>query len=95
VARQNSDLLLNHGNEPAFGQGCIRAILLIFGITRGKNRIAQVGRRLAEKLLKSLPQITGDIELEGLDPDVVEAACLAHDLAHPRLDTLRKKRWIN
>ena len=37
VARQNSDLLLNHGNEPAFGQGCVRAILVIFGITRTKS----------------------------------------------------------
>ena len=41
-------------------------------------RVAQVGRRLAEKLLKRLR----DAE-SVLDPDVVECACLAHDLGHP------------
>jgi hypothetical protein len=38
VARQNSDLLLNHGNEPVFGRGCVRAIPVIFDITRTKSR---------------------------------------------------------
>jgi dGTPase len=44
-------------------------------------QVAQVGRRLAERLLKLDPEL---VEIsEGLDPDVVEAACLAHDLGHP------------
>jgi dGTPase len=44
-------------------------------------QVAQVGRRLAERLIalhaSKLENSTG------LDPDVVEAACLAHDLGHP------------
>lgn len=44
-------------------------------------KVAQVGRRLAERLLKEYP---AEIEaLGGLDPDVVETAGLAHDLGHP------------
>jgi dGTPase len=44
-------------------------------------KVAQVARRLAEKLQKDCPD-----EVEawgGIDPDVVEAAALAHDLGHP------------
>jgi dGTPase len=44
--------------------------------------VAQVGRRLAEKLVAR----HSDRELSrvgGIDPEVVEAACLAHDLGHP------------
>ena len=44
-------------------------------------QVAQVGRRLAEKLNRDYPELP--TEFEGLDPDVVEAACLAHDLGHP------------
>jgi dGTPase len=40
-------------------------------------KVAQLGRRLAEHLKKQHP------ELQALDPEVVEAACLAHDLGHP------------
>src|SRR6266436_2167187 len=44
-------------------------------------QVAQVGRRLAERLLA----LNSDLVLlsDGLDPDVVEAACYAHDLGHP------------
>ena len=43
--------------------------------------VAQIGRRLAEKLIAEQPdEVEG---LGGVDPDVVEAAALAHDLGHP------------
>ena len=44
-------------------------------------QVAQVGRRLAERLLKVHPAEVDNSD--GLDPDVVEAACQAHDLGHP------------
>jgi dGTPase len=44
-------------------------------------QVAQVGRRLAERLIHLHPKEVN--ASEGLDPDVVEAACLAHDLGHP------------
>jgi dGTPase len=44
-------------------------------------QVAQVGRRLAEKLRLRYEQLTE--EIGGMDPDVVEAACFAHDLGHP------------
>lgn len=44
-------------------------------------QVAQVGRRLAERLLAVHPQEVA--QSDGLDPDVVEAACYAHDLGHP------------
>jgi dGTPase len=44
-------------------------------------QVAQVGRRLAERLRHLYPKEVN--ASEGLDPDVVEAACLAHDLGHP------------
>lgn len=43
-------------------------------------KVAQVGRRLAQKLCKEQPK---DALHRGLDPEVVEAACIAHDLGHP------------
>lgn len=44
-------------------------------------QVAQVGRSLAKRLRQRFPEIWH--LSEGLDPDVVEAACLAHDLGHP------------
>ena len=43
--------------------------------------MAQVGRRLAQRLLKTEHDKAECIG--GIDPDVVEAACVAHDLGHP------------
>jgi len=43
-------------------------------------QVAQVGRSLAEKLLKLQEELAKGILLE---PHAVEAACLAHDLGHP------------
>ena len=43
-------------------------------------QVAQVGRRLAEKLKLKQGVLAGDY---GLNEDVCEAACLAHDLGHP------------
>lgn len=42
--------------------------------------MAQVGRRLAQKLLDEQEE---DAKYRGLHPEVVEAACIAHDLGHP------------
>ncbi|MCY1138920.1 dNTP triphosphohydrolase [Actinoplanes sp. Pm04-4] len=45
-------------------------------------KVGQVGRRIADLL--SLSTESEDIEAGGgLDPDTVEAACLAHDVGHP------------
>lgn len=43
-------------------------------------QVAQAGRRLAEKLIIRQPELA---EHHAIDPDVVEAACLAHDIGHP------------
>lgn len=44
-------------------------------------KVAQVARRLAERLVAEQPEVAEVIG--GIDPDVVEAAALAHDLGHP------------
>lgn len=43
-------------------------------------KVAQVGRRLAEKCVEDSPELASAV---GIHPEVVEAACLAHDLGHP------------
>ncbi len=45
--------------------------------------VAQIGRRLTEQLLADAEQGRIAERIGGLDADVVEAACLAHDLGHP------------
>lgn len=44
-------------------------------------QVSQVGRSLAQKLRHCQPELVD--EAGGIDPDVVEAACLSHDLGHP------------
>lgn len=44
-------------------------------------QVAQVGRRIAEILLAT--QRSEIRKVGGLDPDAVEASCLAHDIGHP------------
>ena len=44
-------------------------------------KVAQVARRLAERLVAEQPDVADVVG--GVDPDVVEAAALAHDLGHP------------
>lgn len=43
-------------------------------------KVAQIGRRLSEHIIASDPERASRV---GLHPEVVEAACLAHDLGHP------------
>ncbi len=46
-------------------------------------KVAQIARRLAEKLLRDLQQTEETPGLRPPDPDLAEASALAHDLGHP------------
>jgi len=57
--------------------------------------VAQIGRRIAEKLLQDASE-TDRPELEQvLSPDVVEASALAHDLGHPPLGHITEQELNN
>ncbi|MCW1987643.1 UNVERIFIED_ORG: dGTPase [Sphingomonas sp. R1F5B] len=48
-------------------------------------KVAQIGRRLAENCIRTCAKNEQSdwIAWHGLDPETVEAACIAHDLGHP------------
>lgn len=50
-------------------------------------KVAQVARRIAERLLRDNPSLAAH-----LDPEVVEAAALAHDLGHPPFGHVAEKQ---
>lgn len=52
-------------------------------------KVAQVGRRFAE-YIQRVDSTAGSFA-EVLDPDLIEAACLAHDLGHPPFGHLAEK----
>ncbi|BCJ54952.1 dGTPase [Actinoplanes sp. NBRC 14428] len=55
--------------------------LLVHNRLTHSLKVASVGRAIAERLLRSYADTLE--KLGGCDPDVVEAAALAHDLGHP------------
>jgi dGTPase len=57
--------------------------LLVHNRLTHSLQVAQVGRAIAERLLADGATATALHALGGCDPDVVEAAALAHDLGHP------------
>lgn len=55
--------------------------LLVHNRLTHSLKVAQVARAIAERIQAGDPDLTD--KLGGCDPDVVEAAALAHDLGHP------------
>lgn len=53
--------------------------------------VAQISRSLAEQFLRNEADREIAERVGGLDPDVVEAACLAHDLGHPPFGHVAEK----
>jgi dGTPase len=53
-------------------------------------QVAQVGLRTAQRLEPSYVKLAG--ASHGFDPNVVEAACLAHDLGHPPFGHVAEKK---
>ena len=51
-------------------------------------KVAQMGRRMAQEIVRTSPDLS---DIYGVDPEVVEAACLAHDLGHPPFGHLAEK----
>jgi dGTPase len=51
-------------------------------------KVAQIGRRLAENLATRQTEVAAAL---GVDPDVTEAAALAHDLGHPPFGHIAEK----
>lgn len=64
-------------------------------------KVAQIGKRLAERLVREQNELAQNFG--GIDPNVVEAAGLVHDLGHPpfghiaeeELDSLARARGLN
>src|SRR3954469_10326906 len=57
--------------------------LLVHNRLTHSLKVAQVGRAIAERLMRDVRYGAVLEKLGGCDPDVVEAAALAHDLGHP------------